>query len=85
MNNKGISDLTTGNIKRQMIAFFIPMLLTNMLQQVYNFVDTLIGQMGFVATAVAEASAWIGALLINVFAYYRIFAVLRKKHAGCPV
>ncbi len=40
MNN--VNDLTIGNVKRQVLAFFFPMLITNLLQQLYTFVDTAI-------------------------------------------
>ncbi len=37
-----VNDFTTGNVKKLILSFFMPLLLTNMLQQVYNFVDTWI-------------------------------------------
>ncbi len=42
MINKGVSDLTVGNTRKLIVAFYVPMLMTNMLQQLYNFVDTII-------------------------------------------
>ena len=42
MINKGVSDLTVGNTRKLIAAFYVPMLMTNMLQQLYNFVDTII-------------------------------------------
>lgn len=35
-------DFTQGDITKQILAFYWPLLLTSMLQQLYNFVDTLI-------------------------------------------
>lgn len=37
-----VRDFTDGDIKKQILAFFFPMLITNLLQQIYNFVDTMI-------------------------------------------
>lgn len=37
-------------------------------------ISLLIGSFGFRATAIAEACAWVGALLMNAAAYYSIFA-----------
>lgn len=40
-------DLTNGPITRTMLRFALPMILGNLLQQVYNIADTLIvGQIG---------------------------------------
>ncbi|MCR5700567.1 MAG: MATE family efflux transporter [Lachnospiraceae bacterium] len=39
---KGNIDFTEGDITKQILAFYWPLLLTSMLQQLYNFVDTLI-------------------------------------------
>ena len=39
---KQVSDFTKGNPTRLILNFFWPLLLTSMLQQLYNFVDTLI-------------------------------------------
>lgn len=35
-------DLTEGKVSRLILAFYFPMLFTNLLQQVYNIVDTVI-------------------------------------------
>ena len=35
-------DLTTGNITKTMLLFALPMILGNLLQQLYNVADTLI-------------------------------------------
>lgn len=44
MGNK--YDLTNGKVANQMLGFFFPMLLTNLLQQVYSFADSAIVDKG---------------------------------------
>lgn len=39
-------DLTKGNVAKQLLGFFFPMLLTNLLQQVYSFADSAIVDKG---------------------------------------
>ena len=39
---KGLTDFTEGDVRKNILLFFFPMLATNMLQQVYTFVDTAI-------------------------------------------
>lgn len=39
-------DLTNGKVAKQMLGFFFPMLLTNILQQVYSFADSAIVDKG---------------------------------------
>lgn len=41
-NTKSVRDLTVGSPFKLIIAFAIPMILGNLLQQLYNFVDTMI-------------------------------------------
>lgn len=36
------NDLTQGKVTQLVLKFYFPMLLTNMLQQMYNIVDTVI-------------------------------------------
>ncbi|MBR6172500.1 MAG: MATE family efflux transporter [Eubacterium sp.] len=50
---KQISDFTKGNPTRLILGFFWPLLLTSMLQQLYNFVDTLIVGKGLGDNALA--------------------------------
>ena len=52
-----------------------------------SVISFFIGRIGFRATAYAEISAWIGALLINAYAFYVALApklagerTLRKRH-----
>lgn len=40
--NRMQKDLTKGNITKTLLAFAVPMILGNMLQQLYNIADTLI-------------------------------------------
>lgn len=37
-----MTDLTTGNVARQILRFSVPMLLGNVFQQLYNIVDSII-------------------------------------------
>ena len=53
MKTANISDFTKGNTTRLILAFFGPLLLTSMLQQLYNFVDTLIVGKGLGDNALA--------------------------------
>ena len=45
-------------------------------------ISLLIGSLGFRATALAEVSAWTGALLMNMTAFYVIFARERRRADG---
>lgn len=63
-----VNDFTKGNIVKIILGFYFPMLATNMLQQVYNFTDT----------AIAEVSAWVGALLMNTAAFITIMRRIMK-------
>ena len=56
---------------------FIPMI-SGILEMVLRIavIMAFIGQIGFTATAIAEVSAWTGALILNAFAY---FVSIRKK------
>ena len=56
-------NLTEGSPFKLIIAFCIPMILGNMFQQLYNFVDTMI--VGHFLGV--EALAGVGATVINVF------------------
>ncbi len=51
--NRDVNDFTTGNIRKQILAFYMPLLMTTMLQQVYNYVDTLIVGKGLGDNALA--------------------------------
>ncbi len=48
-----VNDLTQGKVSRQILGLFFPMLLTNMLQQMYNIVDTIIVGKGISDNALA--------------------------------
>lgn len=37
-----VIDMTQGNARKLILRFFFPMLITNMLQQLYSFADTMI-------------------------------------------
>lgn len=52
-----ISDFTSGNITKQLVTFATPLLLSNLLQVVYNMVDMIVvgqvlGQVGLSAVSV---------------------------------
>lgn len=47
-------DLTEGRVTKQILNFFFPMLMTNMLQQVYNFADTVVVGKGLGDNALAS-------------------------------
>ena len=47
------NDLTHGNVTGLILRFYFPMLLTNMLQQMYNIVDTAIVGKGLGDNALA--------------------------------
>ncbi len=53
MKASPVSDFTSGNSTKQILGFFWPLLLTSMLQQLYNFVDTLIVGKGLGDNALA--------------------------------
>ncbi|MBP3267127.1 MAG: MATE family efflux transporter [Ruminococcus sp.] len=47
------NDMTTGSVPKMIFSFFIPMLMTNLLQQIYNFSDTAIVGKGLGDNALA--------------------------------
>lgn len=47
------NDMTNGSVPKMIFSFFIPMLMTNLLQQVYNFSDTAIVGKGLGDNALA--------------------------------
>ncbi|MCR5544142.1 MAG: MATE family efflux transporter [Eubacterium sp.] len=54
VTEKKVVDFTKGNPTRHILSFFVPLLLTSMLQQVYNFVDVLIVGKGLGDNALAS-------------------------------
>ncbi len=61
-------DLTTGSPVRLILAFALPILAGNMLQQLYNLVDSLImGQLlGVTALTAVSASGWLDWAVISI-------------------
>lgn len=61
-------ELTTGKIEKSLIAFSIPMILGNLLQQLYNVADTLIvgKTMGAAALAAVGSSSALMILLTSI-------------------
>ena len=53
MKTASVSDFTRGNPTRLILRFYGPLLLTSMLQQLYNFVDTMIVGKGLGDNALA--------------------------------
>ncbi len=53
MKTASVSDFTNGNSTKQILGFFWPLLITSMLQQLYNFADTLIVGKGLGDNALA--------------------------------
>ena len=56
------NDLTQGKVTQLVLKFYFPMLLTNMLQQMYNIVDTVIVGKGIGDNALAA----VGLSLIHI-------------------
>ncbi len=63
-----ISDFTSGNPRKQILGFFWPLLMTSMLQQLYNFVDTMIVGKGLGDNALAAVGN-MGSLFFMVIGF----------------
>ena len=68
-NNRGVRDMTQGNIYAQMTSFALPVLLSQVFQQLYNTADSLIvGRfLGTDALAAVSSSGTLIFLLISFF------------------
>lgn len=68
-NNRGVRDMTEGNIYAQMTSFALPILLSQVFQQLYNTADSLIvGRfLGTDALAAVSSSGTLIFLLISFF------------------
>ena len=62
------NDLTNGKVSSLILKFYFPMLLTNMLQQMYNIVDTAIVGKGLGDNALAAVGN-IGSLTFLIFGF----------------
>ena len=62
------NDMTIGNVGRKVALFFIPVLLTSALQQIYSFVDTLIVGQGLGDNALGAVGN-MGSLMFFVFGF----------------
>ena len=60
-------DLTTGNITKKMLAFAVPMILGNLLQQFYNIADTLVVGQFLGANALAAVGSSYTLSLIHIW------------------
>ena len=70
MEQNKITDMTEGNIGKQLILFFLPVLFGAFFQQFYNTVDAIIVGKGVgkdALAAVAGSSGWITKLITGVF------------------
>ena len=70
MNNSQIKDFTQGNITKQLIAFSWPLLLSNILQVVYNMVDMII--VGNVMGKVGTSAVTVGGDVTNLLTFIGI-------------
>ena len=62
-----VRDMTTGSPTRHILAFCLPIAAGNMLQQLYNLVDTLVigrGE-GVTALAAVSGSGWLDWLVLS--------------------
>ncbi len=84
MNNK-INDLTEGNIYRQMTMLSVPLIMGNILQQLYNTVDAVI--IGRFAGADEFAAVGVAGSIMNLFIFMIVglcdgFAILLARDNG---
>ncbi len=70
MNNSQIKDFTEGNITRQLVSFAWPLLLSNILQVIYNMVDMII--VGNVMGKVGTAAVTVGGDVTNLLTFVSI-------------
>ena len=70
MNNSQIKDFTEGNITKQLVTFAWPLLLSNILQVVYNMVDMII--VGNVMGKVGTSAVTVGGDVSNLLTFIGI-------------
>ena len=70
MNNSQIKDFTEGNITKQLVTFAWPLLLSNILQVVYNMVDMII--VGNVMGKVGTSAVTVGGDVTNLLTFIGI-------------
>ena len=70
MTGTHIKDFTQGNITRQLIAFSWPLLLSNLLQVVYNMVDMII--VGNVIGKAGTSAVTVGGDVVNLLTFVGI-------------
>jgi putative MATE family efflux protein len=70
MNNSQIKDFTEGNITKQLVSFAWPLLLSNILQVVYNMVDMII--VGNVMGKVGTSAVTVGGDVTNLLTFIGI-------------
>lgn len=71
MRSSGTMDLTKGSVSKQLIAFALPILLTNILQHLYTVADRVVvgqfAQSGEIALAAVGATSSATTLFLNIF------------------
>lgn len=70
MNNSQIKDFTEGNITKQLVTFAWPLLLSNILQVIYNMVDMII--VGNVMGKVGTSAVTVGGDVTNLLTFIGI-------------
>ena len=84
-NMKNTKDMTQGNTAKIIFGFFIPMLMTNLLQQIYNFADTAIVGKGLgdnALAAVGNMSSLTFLIIGFSMGMANGFAVIISQHYG---
>lgn len=80
-----VTDMTEGNSRKLILSFFFPMLITNMLQQFYSFVDTMLVGKGLGDNALAAVGN-MGSLTFLIFGFSiglaNGFSVIIAQHFG---
>ncbi len=69
MSSKNTTDLTQGSVFKRLLLFTLPLLATNLLQQLYNAADVaVVGRFaGETSLAAVGATSGITTLLLNIF------------------
>jgi Na+-driven multidrug efflux pump len=78
-------DMTTGNAAKQIFFFALPLMLGNILQQMYTMVDTIIvgRSIGVKALAAIGASDWLNWMVLGtVIGFCQGFSILISQHFG---
>lgn len=85
MNNRGILDMTTGPFLKKILVFSIPLMLTGVLQLIYNAADVIVvGRFaGSVSLAAVGSTSSLVNLIVNLFIGLSTGAgVITARHIG---